>query len=130
MRFGKIGLEADCPSIERDGLVRSPIGQQSVGQIVVRFQQIRFERDGLPIGGDRLARFSGTRERIAEAVICFGKVGPLTDRSPGQFHGLSESASLSRQHAQEIQGICMIGLLYEDVTIDPLRFGNAAGLVM
>jgi len=88
------------------------------------------QRQRLPKCRDGLRGSATVSQGDAQIVVGFGDVWPEADGPPDQIHGQIIPPQAMDDHAQKMQRIKMVRLPGQNVSVQPFRIGQTAGLVM
>ena len=130
MGFGVVGVDLERPAEGGDGVVELVLFEQGVSEMVVGGGEVGVEFESELIGGDGLVEQGFFVECFAEAVVELGSLGVEVDRFAVHLEGGVWLANLEGDHAEEVPGVWVLGLLGEDLAVDVFGFGQSAGLVV
>ena len=120
MGLGVVGLEFDGGAAGGDGLIQLALARQGNAQIAVGLGKVGLEPDRGAQGRDGLIQLALLPEGIAQVAVIGRAVGRQGDGLPDQVHGNVIASHLGRDHAQEMQGIGVVGLDGENLAIELL----------
>jgi len=87
------------------------------------------EVQGVLEGGDGVGSAADVRQHDAQIAVEFRAARIKGDGAADQFHGCIGLRLLKLDHAQQMQGIGMIGLAGEDLAIEGLGILESPGLM-
>ena len=127
---GQIGLKLDGAVVAFNRLVEMPLNPQHAAQIVVGWGIVGFELHDAPETGNRQLPLAGLAVRLTEIAVILGDERVDGNRPADPIDRSAQIARLTREDAEQMQRVGMIGVLRQDQAIHRLRISPSATLMM